>query len=154
MARASGVTNFNDPANLALAPGSNLFQTRTATLRLALELGYQLATTRTGTVISGGLRPSMNCEPPGWLPVGRWNFQFGAANIQSFIARRSFDSPPPPIALPSSRFLSFDPNLEIPRVMSGTSRGVEQSLGKSSEHFQWGRRRGRPQALLADRFME
>ncbi len=129
----SGVTNFNDPANLALAPGSPLFQTRYGNFAPRVGVAYQLRDNPDmGTVIRGGFGVFYDFASTevGSQFVGG-NFPFGASNIQ-FFPSPSFPltSPPPPIALPSSRFLAFDPNLELPRVYEWNFT-VEQSLGKS-----------------------
>jgi hypothetical protein len=129
----SGVTNFNDPANLALAPGSPLFQTRYGGVAPRVGVAYQLRDNPDmGTVLRGGFGvfyDFASTEVGSQFVSG--NYPFGASNDQ-FFPSPSFPltSPPPPIALPSSRFLAFDPKLELPRVYQWNFT-VEQSLGKS-----------------------
>jgi hypothetical protein len=130
------VTNFNDPANLALAPaGTPPFRTRYGNFAPRLGIAYELSSNpRWQTVVRGGFGVFYDLGTGDAGDVLSSSYPFGGEN---FVLGGTFPLPPavaapPPItpgSLATGTLYAFDPHLQLPYTLQW-SAAVEQGLGE------------------------
>jgi hypothetical protein len=129
--------NFNDPANLALAPdGTPAFKTPYGNVAPRLGAAYQLSQNpNRGTVIRGGFGVfyDLATSEVGNL-VGQAGYPFSAINIingSNFPLDPANAAPPPitPASLASGTLSAYYPHFQLPYTLEWNV-AVEQELGK------------------------